>query len=129
MPQRPDPPSIGWLLFGFNGRIARQSFILSQLFMLSLFAVIVARIVAVRGDESATTFCGFMIILLMGASAVSILALTIKRLHDLSMPGALALILFVPTVNVIFIIVLMALPSRQEENEHGPPPFGPIKAE
>jgi len=43
--------------------------------------------------------------------------------------GALALILFVPTVNVIFIIVLMALPSRQEENEHGPPPFGPIKAE
>ena len=127
MPQRPPAPSIGWLLFGFNGRIARQSFILGQIFMLSLFAIVVARIMAVRGDESATTFWGFVFILLMGISAVSGFALTFKRLHDLSLPGPLAFILFVPTVNIIFVIALMALPSRQEDNAYGPPPFGPAE--
>ena len=117
-------PSVLWVLFGYDGRIARQSFILGQLLMISLFAVVVARIVAVEGDESATTFWGFIMLLLMGAAAVSCFALTIKRLHDISLPGALSLILLVPTINVIFVIALMVLPSKQEINEYGPPPFG-----
>ena len=118
-------PTVAWVLFGFRGRIGRQSFILGQLFMVSLFFVIVARLVAVQGDESATTFWGFMMILLMAVSVFSSFALVIKRLHDLGFPGMLSLVLFVPTVNLIMMGVLMILPSSPQTNEHGPPPFGP----
>lgn len=117
-------PSVAWVLFGLGGRIARQSFILGQFFMLSLFAVVIARIVAVEGNENATAFWGLMFILLAGVSAWSSFALSVKRLHDLSLPGALALILLVPTINLFFVLALMILPSKQETNEHGPPPFG-----
>jgi len=121
--EAPRAPTVLWVLFGFTGRISRQSFILGQLFMISLFAIIVARILAVQGNETATTFWGFIFILLIGVSTVSSFALTIKRLHDLSLPGALALILFVPTINIIFVITLMILASKQETNQWGPPPF------
>ena len=118
-------PTVRWVLFGFRGRIGRQSYILGQLLMIALFAVIVARIVAVQGDESQTVFWGLAMIALGCASFVSMIAMTVKRLHDLGYPGALAAILFVPTVNFIAVIVLMILPSSPEANEHGPPPFGP----
>ncbi len=122
---RPLPaPTVQWALFGWRGRIGRRTFILGQLFMLSLFGVIVARIVAVRGDESATVFWGLAMFAMLGVSAWSSLALTIKRLHDLSLPGIMALILLVPTVNFIFVIALMVMPSKNEINDHGPPPFG-----
>ncbi|MCB1464515.1 MAG: DUF805 domain-containing protein [Nitratireductor sp.] len=125
MPQSVNGPSVAWVLFSLRGRIARQSYILGISFMLSLFAVVVARILAVRGDEIATEFWGLAFIVLGGVSAWSMIALTVKRLHDLGLPGALVLILFVPTVDLIFAAVLMFLPSKQETNEHGPPPFGP----
>jgi uncharacterized membrane protein YhaH (DUF805 family) len=118
--------SVAWLLFGFDGRIARRSFILGQLFMLAIFAVVVTRIVAVKDNDSATIFWGFVFIAFIGVSIVSSFALVVKRLHDLSLPGALALILCVPTLNILFVIALMALPSKPEVNEHGPPPFGPV---
>lgn len=120
----PPRPGVRWALFAFHGRIARLSFILGQLFMLSLLAIVVARILAVQGDEGATAFWGLMFILLGAASVWSSFALTVKRLHDLGLPGALALIMFVPTVNLFFVGALMILPSRPETNEHGPPPFG-----
>ena len=121
----PNQATVLWALFGFRGRIGRQTFILGQLFMLALFAVIVARIVAVEGNEGATVFWGIAFLLLAGISLVSSVALCVKRLHDLSLPGILAALVFVPTLNMLFVIALMVVPSRQEVNEHGPPPFGP----
>lgn len=118
-------PTVRWALFGFSGRIGRKSYILGQLLMMSILAVIVARILAVRGQENATLFWGMALIIGGAISFWSTLALTVKRLHDLSLPGALVLILFVPTVNFIFAIVLMFLPSRPEVNQYGPPPFWP----
>ena len=113
-----------WVLFGLGGRIARQSFILGQLFMLTLFAVVVARILDVQGDEGWTTFWGLMFLLLGAVSAWSLLAMTVKRLHDVGWPGALALVLFVPTINFLFVIALMIMPSQPQANRYGPPPFG-----
>lgn len=120
-----DRASVGWALFGFRGRIARQSYILGQLFMLSLFAVVIARILAVQGDEDATAIWGLAFIALGVASTWSTFALTAKRLHDIGQPGILSVILLVPTVNLVFVIALMFIPSRPETNRYGPPPFGP----
>lgn len=118
-------PTVRWVLFGLRGRIARQSYILGQLFMISLFAVVIARILAVEGDEEATAFWGLAFLALGAVSAWSSIAMTVKRLHDLGQPGILSLILFVPTVNILFVIALMVLPSRPETNQYGPPPVGP----
>lgn len=120
-------PTVRWALFGFRGRIARQSYILGQLLMMAILAVVVARILAVQGQENATIFWGLAFFAVGGVAVWATLALTVKRLHDLSLPGALALILFVPTVNFIFAVALMFLPSRPEVNEYGPPPFWPEK--
>lgn len=116
-------PTVRWVLFGFHGRIARQSYILGQLFMISLFGIIVARLIAAGEDESALALWGLVMIGLLLVSAFSMIAMTVKRLHDLGMPGILAICLFVPTINFLMVVALMILPSRQETNEHGPPPF------
>jgi uncharacterized membrane protein YhaH (DUF805 family) len=121
----PPKATVLWALFGFGGRIARQTFILGQLFMLSLFAVVVARIVAVQGNENLTVFWGLTFLALCVVSLWASLALTVKRLHDLDLPALMTLLLLVPTINAIFVIVLMVLPSSARTNEHGPPPFGP----
>lgn len=118
-------PTVRWALFSFRGRIARQSFILGALLMFAVFAVIVARILAVEGNESATVFWGLVTLAFFGFAIWGTLALTVKRLHDLGQPGALAVVMFIPTINFIAAIALMILPSSPKTNEHGPPPFGP----
>ncbi len=122
--QVPPQPSVPWALFGFGGRIGRQTFILGQLFMLALFAIVIARILAVRGNENQTVFWGLAFLGLCAISLWSIIALTVKRLHDLGLPVLMTLLLAIPTINVIFIIVLMFLRSDPASNRHGPPPFG-----
>jgi uncharacterized membrane protein YhaH (DUF805 family) len=122
--QVPPQPTVRWALFGFGGRIGRQTFILGQLFMLALFAIVIARILAVRGNDNETVFWGLAFLALCAASLWSIVALTVKRLHDLGLPALMTLLLAMPTINVIFIIVLMFLRSDPATNQHGPPPFG-----
>ena len=117
-------PTVRWVLFGFDGRIGRHSFILGQLLMISLFAVVVARIVAVQNSEEQLALWGLAFLALGLVSAFSMIAMTVKRLHDIGAPGILALVLFVPTVNIISVIVLMILPSSPQTNQYGPPPFG-----
>lgn len=121
----PTKATVNWALFGLRGRIGRQTYILGQLFMIAIFAVIIARIVAVEGDESATAMWGIIMLLALLGSSWSMIALTVKRLHDISKPGFLALLLFVPTVNMVTVVVLMFWPSSPQSNEHGPPPFAP----
>lgn len=118
----PDP-TVRWALFGFRGRLARQSYILGQLLMLALAGIVVARILAVEGDENATVFWGLVFILLGLVSTWSSFALTVKRLHDIGQPGILSAILLVPWINIVFVFALMFLPSRPEANQYGPPPF------
>lgn len=127
MPDQKQKPSVAWVLFGLKGRIARQSFILGQLFMISLFAIVIARIVAVEGQEGSTVFWGLAFLALGVVSVISTIAMTVKRLHDLGYPGILAVCILIPTVNFIMLILLMVLPSSPESNAYGPPPFGPSK--
>jgi uncharacterized membrane protein YhaH (DUF805 family) len=115
---------VGWALFGFRGRLGRQPFILGQLFMLSLFAVVIARILAVRNDENQTVVWGLAFLALCGVAFWSQVALVIKRLRDIGLPPLLALLLFVPIVNLIFVVILMFIPSTPGSSPQGPPPVG-----
>ncbi|MCB1449543.1 MAG: DUF805 domain-containing protein [Nitratireductor sp.] len=122
-PEELPKPTIGWALFGFSGRIARQSYILGVVLMLPLFGIVIAQILQVQDNEAGTVFWGLMFIGLCVMSTWSLVALSVKRLNDINRPGWLALVLFIPWLNALAVMALMAAPSWPQTNRHGPPPF------
>ena len=124
MAENQSSPGLLWLFFGFNGRIARQSFALSVLFQLSMLTLVLYQTVQAGKDEARLVASGFALIALIVFLLWSILALAVKRLHDLNLPLAFIVILFVPGINWLGFFYLMVTSGYPEANEHGPPPFG-----
>ena len=121
---RRDKPGRLWLFFGHTGRIARQSYGLSILFQLIVFCLSVYWAVAAGEDPSRLTFAGFAF---MGVACFNLwsgVALCVKRLNDVNLPGLLAAFILVPGVNLLMILFLTMRESHPETNRHGPPPFG-----
>lgn len=123
-------PTLRWLFFSFRGRIARQSFGFAYLFILVLLGLAVYQSVqGVNAVQAGRTdgrlvFAGFLSMAVMAFGLWSVLALSVKRLHDINLPAALVLMLFIPVLTFLVIVYLMARPSHPKANEHGPPPFG-----
>ncbi len=122
-----NPATVRWALFAFNGRISRATYILGQLFMLSILVVIVVLIVQTPESNPRFVLWGLVFILVGFAAFWSVIALSVKRLHDLGWPTALVLALFVPFASPVMIIILAVMPGMQQENEFGPAPFGKSK--
>lgn len=124
------PLSIQWLFFGFRGRIGRKSFLLAALFLILVQLAILSLAGSMFGDvnedngapASAALF-GLVILASWIASAFSLLALAIKRLHDLSLPAILGVTLLIPGIAFFAWLFLAVAPSKQETNDHGPVPF------
>jgi uncharacterized membrane protein YhaH (DUF805 family) len=110
--QGPGRLTVASALFSLSGRIGRQAFVLGQLFLLSLFAVVVARILAVQGQDGPTVAWGLAMLALAPVAIWSAVALTVKRLRDIGWPAPLALALFVPTANLVLIGLLMVWPGK-----------------
>lgn len=130
----PDHPlTVKWLLFGFRGRIGRKSFILAALLLLLVQLAVFSYALgfAQEGQEpgqiainsGGSTLFGFVLLGSWIASAWALLALAVKRLHDLGLPVMLGVVLLIPALSGIAWILLAVLPSKQETNEHGPVPF------
>ncbi len=117
-------PGLKWLLFSFKGRIARQSFALSVGLQLVLLTLVLYQAVQAGENESRLAFSGLLFLIILPIVFWSMAAITIKRLHDLNLPAALAILLFIPAINWITFFFLMLKSSHPDSNEHGPPPFG-----
>ncbi|GAB4352557.1 MAG: DUF805 domain-containing protein [Oricola sp.] len=117
------PLTVSWVLFGFRGRIGRKSFWLGALLMVLIQAAIISRIATVPEDSPELALWGVAMLAAWVATAWVILALAVKRLHDLGLPGVLAICLLIPAVAFLAFLLLALLPSKQETNEHGAPPF------
>ncbi|WP_193177780.1 DUF805 domain-containing protein [Oricola nitratireducens] len=117
------PVTVGWVLFGFRGRIGRKSFWLGALLMILIQAAVISRIVTIPEDSPEIALWGLVLLAIWLASAWVALALAAKRLHDLGLPGMLAICLLIPAISFIAFLLLAFLPSRPETNEYGPPPF------
>lgn len=127
------PLTVKWLLFGFRGRIGRKSFLLAGLLLLlvqlALFSF--ALNFATEGPEpghysfsnGGSALFGFALLGSWIASAWALLALAVKRLHDLGLPVFLGIVLLIPAISGIAWLLLAILPSSPEPNEHGPVPF------
>jgi uncharacterized membrane protein YhaH (DUF805 family) len=124
------PLSVKWLLFSFRGRIGRKSFLLAALFLILVQLALLSFTVSLFGDgnsdDSGNAGAALFGLLLMASwvvMAFSLLALAIKRLHDLSLPAILGVTLLIPGIAFFAWLFLAAAPSRQETNKHGPVPF------
>lgn len=122
-PSSNHPVTVRWVLFGFKGRIGRKSFALAALLMILIQAAIIPQIINKPEDDPIATLWGFFLMVTWLASAWAAVALAVKRLHDLGIPGILAICLLIPAISVIAFLFLAAMPPSQATNEHGPPPF------
>ena len=117
-------PTVWWALFSYRGRLSRQSYLLGAALMLVMNIYIVLNTVfADQNDRDQMAVWGIALIGFWFFSLLAVLALSVKRLHDLDLPGIWVVCLFFPIINMIFVITLMMKPGSQKTNEHGPPPF------
>ncbi|MHA7969546.1 DUF805 domain-containing protein [Rhizobium sp. CAU 1783] len=112
-------PTVGWLLFSPSGRAGRQVFILGWLFWMTVNCFTVSALATHQDDEqvfgllSALFFSGVFV------SAVSTVMLSIKRLHDMGLPGISVAALFIPAISFVMLFVLCLWPSAKGQNAYG----------
>jgi uncharacterized membrane protein YhaH (DUF805 family) len=113
-------PRMLWLFFSPSGRISRQPYIMAFLFWFMLQAVAIGQMFAAERQDNdamlAIATLGLIVVSLIGF--VSMIMLTIKRVHDMGYPGALAFLIFVPVVSFLALICFLFWPSSP------PNPFG-----
>ncbi|MFC3071617.1 DUF805 domain-containing protein [Shinella pollutisoli] len=118
-------PGLGWFFFGWSGRIGRAPYALGWLFWLMLLSAALARIMIVPNDDPSFLFWAFVFFGTAIASTVSTIMMTVKRLHDMDLPAALVICLFIPAISFIALIAFMVWPGTKGPNDHGTLQNGP----
>lgn len=114
----------------FEGRSGRREFWWYSLFLFLGYTVVPFAIMVPLSLAGADSFAGVFVaayyLLFFFANFIPGLALSVRRLHDLGLPGALLIVAYL----VMFILnvlgwigymVVMALPGQDRENQYGPP--------
>ena len=110
----------------FSGRARRKEFWMFYLFI--FIGVIVAAIldnvlgITIEATRYAGVEYGPLTILFYLAILVPVLAVGIRRLHDIGKSGWWLCISFIPVIGSIWLIVLLATDGRPGENQYGPNP-------
>lgn len=109
-----------WFAFFFRaaGRIGRSEYGLGVGFLYAAaFAVIFS--LATRSDaDSIVAFA----LLFNVPFVIALWVLTVKRCHDIGLPGLYVLLLIVPIVGVVWLIALAIIPGKPGPNAYGPEP-------
>ncbi|MDB5555507.1 MAG: hypothetical protein JWL86_5491 [Rhizobium sp.] len=111
-PEMPGPGMI-WLLFSPSGRLSRQPYVMALLFWFILQAIAIGQMFAAeRQDNDAMLALSTLGLIVVGLTGfVSMIMLTIKRVHDMGYSGALAFLIFVPVVSFFALICFLFWPS------------------
>ena len=119
-------PGMAWLFFGPSGRISRRVYAMAILFWFVLQAIAVGQMFAAdrQHDDAmlALSTLGLIVVSLLGV--VSMIMLTIKRVHDMGYPGLLAFLILVPVVSFFALICFLFWPSGPP-NDFGDEPNRP----
>lgn len=118
-------PTLAWLFFGRSGRLGRAPFALGWAFWLMMLSAALTRIVVVPEEDPAFLFWSFVFVGTGLVSTVSSVMLTIKRLHDMNLPAALVICLFVPVLSFLALVAFMTWPGTPGPNGHGRLPDRP----
>jgi uncharacterized membrane protein YhaH (DUF805 family) len=106
-----DTPGILWLLFSPSGRIGRQPFVMSMLLWLALLGIAIALMVKFEHQETGLILSALALVILSLGTFVSLLMLSIKRLHDMGFPAIFVLLLFIPVASLFALIAFLFWPS------------------
>jgi uncharacterized membrane protein YhaH (DUF805 family) len=117
------PFTVQWALFSFKGRVGRQSFVLGILLVVAVQLLCLRQFALTIEDTGPHYAWAFAVLIAFGIFLWAGFALTVKRLHDLNLPGPLALVALFPGIAYIGFLILAFMPSVQMTNEHGAPPF------
>lgn len=118
-------PSLTWLFFGWSGRLSRAPFALGWAFWLMLLSAALTQIVMVPKEDPSFLFWSFVFVGVGIASTVSSILLTIKRLHDMNLPVALIVCLFIPAISFFALIAFLVWPGTNGANDYGRVPNRP----
>ena len=118
-------PSLTWLFFGWSGRLSRAPFALGWAFWLMLLSAALTQIVMVPKEDPSSLFWSFVFVGVGIASTVSSILLTIKRLHDMNLPVALIICLFIPAISFFALIAFLVWPGTNGANDYGRVPNRP----
>ena len=112
------------MFFKWNGRINRQPYNI-MCFVLYILNLICCGIGSDEMDsfDNVDIALGLVFFALVIVVSVSILSLTVRRLHDLNLSGWWTLICLVPLVGIIFNLVLAFKQGTNGQNYYGPDPL------
>ena len=123
-------PTVKWLYTSFRGRIGRKSFALGALLLILLQVALFAWVLSfgdgdgdVELEDGDALLVGFVMLGFWAFAAWGVLAIAVKRLHDLDLPGILAVLLLFPGISFLGWLFLALMPGSAKTNQHGPPPF------
>ncbi|MDB5522580.1 MAG: Conserved hypothetical transrane protein [Rhizobium sp.] len=111
MPANNDDPGFMWLLFSPSGRIGRQPYVMSILLWLTLQGVAVSQMLANEHFDGGLLFWTLALVITSLATFVSLIMLSIKRVHDMGYPAIFAFLLFIPVVSFVAAIAFFFWPS------------------
>lgn len=112
-------PDMKWLFFSPSGRAGRQLFFLGWLFWLMINSFTTAKLVINQHDALRLDIWGAIFFAAAIASIVSSVMMTIKRLHDVGLPGTLSICLFIPLFSIVMLVALFFWPSNIGPNAYG----------
>ena len=113
-------PSRVWFFFSPSGRLSRGPYALGILFWFALqFAAIGQLFAGQRLHSDGILILGFLTMLVVALlSVISMVMLTIKRVHDIGHPGLIAFLIFVPVVSFFALLFFLLFPSGPP-NDYG----------
>lgn len=126
-PRAVRPTTVAWALFGFDGRIDREVFWLSNLFCLALTMPIALALPIFDFDgETIHVRYGQLGVVIMFLELAALMwvqvALVVKRLHDRGITGWAALLLAIPVVSLVGFFIIGLVPGERGPNAYGPGP-------
>ncbi|MCR9137321.1 MAG: DUF805 domain-containing protein [Alphaproteobacteria bacterium] len=112
-------PGMRWLFFGLSGRISRGPYVLGMLFFMALSSAVFSRLMVLPEESGQFAMWSLAFVLLIPVIIWTTIALAVKRLHDINIPGPVSICLFVPAVSLLAMLVLALWPGTRGGNDYG----------
>ncbi len=112
----------------FKGRTPRKAywlFILMYSVSLAAFAIILNLFIFTSSEISNLFLIFLLFLIFILAFMLPVIAIHVRRLHDIGFSGWWYLLNFIPYLGSLVIFVMMLLPSQEGGNKYGPHPYAP----
>ncbi len=111
-----------WLFFRLRGRLGRKAYALAALLLIVWQTFVFYRIGLAEEGSAEIGIWTLALFLTFPLVWWATFALSVKRLHDLGKPAALAILQFIPMLALLMFIVLCIIPGQSGPNQYGEAP-------